>query len=62
MALISNSRRSSDVSAIDFCIVERLNRKDYEVLQEEFPGQCQLLTKEVVDKLRRDEEAIESRS
>jgi voltage-gated potassium channel len=38
VALISNSRRTSDVNAVDFCLLESLHQNDYKRLQIEFPG------------------------
>lgn len=37
IALISNSRRTSDVVALDFCTVEMLTKSQYEKLQLDFP-------------------------
>lgn len=37
IALISNSRRTSDVNCIDFCVLEKFSKQDYLKLQEEFP-------------------------
>ena len=38
IALISNSRRTSDVNSVEFSILESLNKVDYEILKFEFPG------------------------
>jgi len=38
IALITNSVRTSDVKAIDFCIVEAFTKDDYEQLKLEYPG------------------------
>lgn len=38
IALISNSTRTSDVNALEFCILEMFSKKDYLTLQEEYPG------------------------
>lgn len=38
ISLITNSLRTSDVKAIDFCIVESFTKDDYEQLKLEYPG------------------------
>ena len=38
IALITNSLRTSDVRAIDFCIVEAFTKDDYEQMKLEYPG------------------------
>lgn len=38
IALITNSLRTSDVKAIDFCIVEIFTKDDYELLKQEYQG------------------------
>lgn len=38
IALITNSMRTSDVKAIDFCIVEIFTKDDYELLKQQYPG------------------------
>lgn len=38
VALISNSRRTANVNAVDFCLLETLHKNDYNGLQVDFPG------------------------
>ncbi len=38
IALLSNSKRTSDVVAIDYCVVEVFTKEDYRKLQKSFPG------------------------
>ena len=38
IALITNSFRTSDVNAVDYCTVEIFTKADYEALKIEFPG------------------------
>jgi hypothetical protein len=45
IALITNSFRTSDVNAVDYCTVEIFTKSDYEALKIEFPGRKCCLTK-----------------
>ena len=38
IALITNSLRTSDVRAIDFCVVEIFKKEDFDNLKKEFPS------------------------
>jgi CRP-like cAMP-binding protein len=38
IALITNSLRTSDVRAMDFCVVEIFNKEDFDNLKKEFPS------------------------
>lgn len=38
VALISNSRRTANVVAVDFCLLESLHKNDYKSMQVDFPG------------------------
>lgn len=38
VALISNSRRTANVGAVDFCLLESLHKADYFSMQVDFPG------------------------
>ena len=38
IALITNSRRTSDVRSLDFCVVEIFTKNEFEKLKKQFPG------------------------
>jgi len=38
VSLFSNSRKTTDIVAVDYCFVEVLNKKSINILEKTFPG------------------------